>query len=401
MMRSRPIVLMATRAVACAWAIACSSTASPDAPAAQVPVEAGAGADAEVSPQGPPAIGFIGRFDTRDPAGPKASWPGTRIVIRFEGTGLTVRLDDELAADKPGPSEWDATIDGALQPRFTLERGPHDYLVATSLTPGVHVVELYKRSEAQVGVTQLLAVDYHGGKLLAPPPPSARRIEIIGDSAATAFGVDGIGPSCPGANDAAKYENFRESWGATLGARFGADVHGTSYSGKGLVKNIYRPDTEIMPRLFGRANPEDDASTFDLSSWQPHVVVVMIGGNDFDAGLPVDDGPATLDEFTNAYASFVATLRAAYPDAHVYLTPSPTLSDEQPAGRASRTNVKTAIASVVSSRSSAGDARVHAAEPAVAAPAELTGCDGHGGPAFQVRVAQELAAVVAPHVGWK
>lgn len=398
-------LILAARVAACTCVIACTGTTSQDA--APAPPDGGlsseggdARTDVTPTPQGPPAIGYLGRFDTRDGAGPKASWPGSRVVIRFEGTDLTVRLDDELAADKPGPSEWDATIDGAIQPKFTLVRGPQDYAVAKGLVPGVHVVELYKRSESQVGVTQLLGVDYHGGKLLAPPPPPPRRIEIIGDSSATAFGVDGIGPTCAGANDAAAYESFRESWGAILGTTFGADVHGTSYSGKGLLKNIWRPDTEVMPRLFTRANPEDDASTFDLSSWQPNVVVVMIGGNDFDVGQPVDDGPATLDEFTTAYEGFVATLRGAYPDAQVYLALSPTLSDDQPLGRASRTNVKAAIAAVVSSRSSAGDTRVYASEPGVATPAEITGCDGHGGAAFHVRVAQELAASIGPKVGW-
>ena len=395
-------LVVAACVAACLSAVACSSTASPDGPGtadAGVPSRDAAD-DGNPIPAGPPAIGYVGRFDTRDPAGPKASWPGSRVVIRFEGTALTVRLDDELAADKPGPSEWDVTIDGVLQPKFALVRGPQDYAVAKGLTPGVHVVDLYKRSESQVGVTQLLGVDYHGGRLLAPPPPSARRIEIIGDSAATAFGVDGVGPSCEGADDAAKYESFRSSWGAVLGATFGADVHGTSYSGKGLLKDIWRPDTEVMPRLFARANPEDDASTFDLSSWQPHVVVVMIGGNDFDVGLPVDDGPATLAEFTSAYQSFVATIRGVYPGAQLYLTPSPTLSDEQPLDRASRTNVKAAIAAVVSTRSFAGDSRVHAAEPGVATTAEITGCDGHGGPSFHVRVARDLAASIGPELGW-
>jgi hypothetical protein len=359
-----------------------------------------AGADAEIGPQGPPAIGFIGRFDTRDPAGPKAAWPGSRIVIRFQGTDLGVRFDDEFADGKPGPSEWEVTIDGVRQPKITLAKGAADYQVAKGLAAGVHVVDLYKRSESQVGVTQLLAVDYHGGSLLAPPPPSDRRIEIVGDSSATGFGVDGVGPDCPVANDAAQWENFRESWGAILGTTFGADVHGSSYSGKGLVKDIWRPDTEVMPLLFPRANPEDDSSTFDLTSWQPHAVVIMIGGNDFDIGQPVDDGPATLDEFTTAYGTLVGNMRAAYPTAHLFLATSPTLSDDYPAGRQSRTNVKTAIASVVAARAGAGDTRVHAVEPSVATAAEITGCDGHGGSAYQVRVAGELAAPIRAAVGW-
>jgi lysophospholipase L1-like esterase len=360
----------------------------------------GGGGDANLGPSGPPAIGYIGRFDTRDLAGPKAAWPGSRIVIRFDGTALTVRLDDVLDPSKPGPSEWDATIDGALQPKFALLAGPHDYDVAKGLALGVHVVELYKRTESQLGVTQLLSIDYHGGKLLAPPLPSDRRIEIIGDSAATGFGVDGAGPACPGANDAAKYESFRASWGAKLGGILAADVHGTTYSGKGLVKDIWRPDTQVMPLLVLRANPEDEASLFDLSTWQPHAVVIMIGGNDFDVGLPVDDGPATLQAFTSAYDALVGTLRASYPQANIFLATSPTLSDDQPAGRASRTNVRTAIASVVTARNGAGDARVRAVEPPVATPAETTGCDGHGGSAFHDRVAQDLEAPLRAATGW-
>src|SRR5262249_12328721 len=162
-----------------------------------------------------------------------------------------------------------------------LSRGPQTYDVARGLKEGVHVVELYKRSEAQLGVTQLLSVDLHGGALLSPPALPARHLEIIGDSAATGFGVDGPGPTCPGANDAAKYENFRESWGAVLGDVLGAEVHGTTYSGKGLVKNVWRPDTVSMPKLIGRANPEDDTSGYDMGSWTADVVVIMIGGNDF------------------------------------------------------------------------------------------------------------------------
>ncbi len=388
--------ILAACVFACSSSSGSSSGASPGDAGAPPPAGDDAGADAAGEPSGPAAIGFSGRFDTRDPAGPKAAWPGSIIVVRFRGTDVTVRFDDQFATGKPGPSEWDVTIDGARQPKLVLAQGPKGYDVARGLAAGVHVVELYKRSESQVGVSQLLGVDLHGGTLLAPPAPPDRRIEIIGDSAATGFGVAGAGPDCPDANDAAKWENFRESWGAKLGVLFGAEVHGTSYSGKGLVKDIWRPDTEVMPRLLPRANPEDEASTWDFASWRAHVVVVMIGGNDFDIGLPTDDGPATLADFTTAYETFVATLRGAYPDAWIWLAPSPTLSDASPAGRNSRTNVKAAIASVVAQ----GDPRVKSVEPGVAMPGEITGCDGHGGPAFHDRVANELATPIRAAIGW-
>src|SRR5438552_18817826 len=89
--------------VACSSSSATTNATTPEGgsppPPPSAPVDAG---DADPGPTGPPAISFIGRFDTRDPAGPKAAWPGSRIVIRFEGTDLSVRFDDEFDDGRPG-----------------------------------------------------------------------------------------------------------------------------------------------------------------------------------------------------------------------------------------------------------------------------------------------------------
>lgn len=83
------------------------------------------------------------------------------------------------------------------------------------------------RSEAQNGTTQFLGYDFGGGVLLAPPARKARRLEIIGDSVSSGYGVEGVGlgPTCPGPNYAARYENFRVSMGGPyLPARSGRPV---------------------------------------------------------------------------------------------------------------------------------------------------------------------------------
>src|SRR5690606_28313656 len=101
-----------------------------------------------------------------------------------------------------------------------------------------------------------------------------------------------------------------------------------------------RADRDTMPMLYGRSNPIDPTSSFDLTSWTPDVVVVMLGGNDFSIGQPDESapgsGPPTLAEFTSDYRSFVSQLRGHYPSAYILLTISPSVTDEQPAGRASR-----------------------------------------------------------------
>ncbi len=357
----------------------------------------------ETEDAGPPRIDFIGRFDARDAAGPKCGWPGCRIVARFQGTEAKVRLAE---IDEPwmegAPSRWDVAVDGTWGPTLVLSPGASEYVVATSLPVGPHTVELYKRSEAQNGTTQFLGLDLAGGTLLAPPPRKQRRLEIIADSAAAGFGVEGIGfpdRDCPGVDYGAEWQNFRVSLGARLGELVGADVFGTVFSGKGIAKNVWHPDKDTLPVLFSLANPIDKTSTWDFS-WIPDVVVVMAGGNDFEIGQPVDTGPATPEEFQTAYRAFVASIREKYALAHVFLAVSPTLSDAKPPGRNSRTNVLGGVNAVVDAHNAAGDDRVYAVVPSEAQPSEVIGCNGHGSRAFHDRVAQELKAFITPRVGW-
>ena len=209
-----------------------------------------------------------------------------------------------------------------------------------------------------------------------------------------------MGPDCPGPDWAAQYENFHRSLSARLGEILDADLHGTIYSGKGFVRNISRPDTDTMPIIYSRANPVDATSVWDFSRFVPDVIVVMMGGNDFAIGQPVDDGPAPLADFIASVRGMVATFRVHSPQAHVFLALSPSVSDEAPSTTMSRTKLKIAFDGIASERAAAGDARVYSVAPPAAAESELTGCDGHGNPAYHERVAQQLAVMVKARTGW-
>lgn len=364
----------------------------------------GAEGGAVIDP-GPPAVQLVGRFDTHDKAGPRCAWPGCRIIARFEGTRVSARLREQVQTWMDGgPSEWDVAVDGVWQPKIVTDvtGAPRDYVIAEGLPDGPHVVELYKRSEAENGTTQFLGYDFGGGKLLPPPLRKTRRIEIIGDSVSSGYGVEGVGlgPDCPGPDYASRYENFRLSMGARLGEMFGAEVAGTVFAGKGVAKNVWTADKETMPVLFGRAIPTEVASTWDFSRFAVDVVIIMLGGNDYAIGQPVDEGPATSSEFMGAYTAFVDTLRAKYPSAHLILTVPPPLSDIEPPGRNTRSNVLAGVQAVAAQRNAAGDAKVHAFEPGPGDGSERTGCEGHGSPQFHERVAKELAVQIKAKVGW-
>lgn len=362
------------------------------------PRDAG-GSDVE-EPSGDPMVQLVGRFDRRDPSRPLCAYPGCRVVARFDGTHVSAKLDGVIEDWMDGaPSEWDVVVDGTRTKKIIVQGGVQEFDLAADLPAGVHTVELYKRSEAQTGAARFLGYDFHGGTLLAPPARPKRRIEVVGDSQPAAFGVEGIEP-CAGVSWSGMWQNFGKSMGADLGTLFGAEVYGTVYSGKGVVRNIWVTDDETMPMMFLRANPLDPTSTWDFS-WIPDVVFVMIGGNDFAIKQPYDDNaPPSLEAFTAGYDAWVGVMREHYPNAQILLVTSPSVKDEEPAGRFSRTNVSTAIATIVSRRNADGDEKVVAVTPKVAAASELVACNGHGTPAFHQRVAEELATVIAPRMGW-
>src|SRR5688500_11954380 len=86
-------------------------------------------------------VRFVGRVDTSDPNSPRFAWSGSGLVARFDGTFLAVRLG--------GGQEYTVVVDGVVGPKL-VPTGGFD-LLAQGLAPGVHQVELYRRTEAHLG----------------------------------------------------------------------------------------------------------------------------------------------------------------------------------------------------------------------------------------------------------
>jgi hypothetical protein len=366
---------------------------SPPDPASENPGGREGGTDdADPGPSGPPQVLFVGRFDTTDPAGPKATWPGSRIVTRFSGTEVSVKLS-EFAEDwmDGAPSFWDVSIDHAAPTVLAMipDNQPHVFDLASKLPPGHHEVELYKRSEMQTGITQFLGFDFHGGAALPAPARQPRHIEAMADSYGTGYGIVTLNApnlECvPAPNHAGRHQNFRQAWPALLAARFGADLEGTVYSGKGLTRGIWPTDDDGLIDYYNRSNPNPaiahDPPLFDLSSWIPDVIVLVQG--------TVDNG---MGDFRTVYRDFVVNqLRARAPNAHIFLVVP---------GRVAREKWIDTVNSVAKERAQAGDLKVHPVVPGEEMPEEMTACGYHGSPTYHQRIANEIGAVVAEKLGW-
>ena len=315
------------------------------------------------------------------------------MLARFDGTAVSVKMKEHAETWMEGaPSYWEFTIDKGPWKAIAMiaDEQPHDFVLASNLPPGPHEVEIYKRSETQTGITQFLGFDFHGGKSLPSPPRQARKIEVMGDSFATGFGVENIdspGTDCPGADWGGIWENFRKTWGAILGTTFDAEVHGIVYSGKGLIYNIWPGDDDPLRDYYPRADPNPEIARsnpplFDLTSWIPDVIVLTQGSGDGGAA-----------GFREAYRDFVINrLRARGPNTHIFMGI---------VSAGNREAVYDIAQSIVAERAAVGDDKMHAFLAKLFTWEEVTACNGHGTPAWHQRVAGELAAEIRAKVGWK
>ncbi len=328
-----------------------------------------------------PGVLLVGRFDTSDPAGPKFAWSGSTIKANFKGTGISA------AISSTGDNWFNVIIDGTVKEPINVPAGSSSPItLASGLTDGNHSVELVRRTEAWVGDTQFLGFTVTDGSLLAPPAPSERRIEFIGDSITCGYGNEGESQY---QSFTTKNENAYMAYGAIAARLLEADPVTVCWSGKGLMRN-YGGDTagDLMPALYRQILPYDKTNLWDASKWTPQAVVINLGTNDFSTGSP------DKAEFTGAYSSFVDSIRGQYPDAHIYCAIGPMLSGN------ALIDVRDYLNTVVTQKNSSGDQKVYYIEFPVQEWANGYGEDWHPSIKTHQLMAEQLAAQIREDLGW-
>ena len=324
-----------------------------------------------------PAVRFVGRTDTSEPGVTQFSWSGSSIQFRFSGSQAAVRLDDQAGY-------FTLLVDGVLQPRLETTPGAKLYPVATNLAAGEHEIKLYRRTEGSFGVTRFLGVELEGGKLLTPPAAAARRIEIIGDSISCGYGNEGADEHC---NFSGSTENHYLTYGAIAARNLEADLITVAWSGKGVIFNYGSDKNEPLPTLYQRVLATNAAPLWNFASWQPDVVIINLGTNDYSTG-----GDPSDTQFTDAYVTFLATIRSKNPNAYILCLLPTGLSGNDFA------TAKKNIEAAVNQRQQAGDKNLGS----YALPASIIdwGCDYHPGDQTHAAMGAALTSELKTRMGW-
>ena len=289
---------------------------------------------------------YMGRVELSEKAA-LMGYPGVTIRFAFRGAAPVV----EMTGDTPecyfnlSCNGWDPVL-------IHLKKGANQIALPTGPAPVAGwTVELVRRTESWMGTASFDGILVPPGcELLAPPAFPARKLMFIGDS----FTCGEYNERFPPENDSTpRSTNAARSYGMLLAKWLGAQVHLVSYGGRGITREWDgRTDVNIVPVFFPRTLPDTEGSLWDPSHYQPDVIVIN-DGTDFDSG-PQDEA-----KFIDAYAAFVAQVRAAYPKAFLLLTESAFQSDGSDGKpHAARDQLLRTIREVTARRRKAGDERV-------------------------------------------
>jgi lysophospholipase L1-like esterase len=262
-----------------------------------------------------------------------------------------------------------------------------------NLTKGKHTVTFRKSSEPLFGSIFIGNVTT-SGTFLPDARPLTRKIEIIGDSITSGYGIGG---KLPCTNTAA-LEILSETYSVLTAKALRADYSIISWSGIGIIRNYGSGGVDtspIMPERYTKygANDASGSYTFPTSD-APNAVVINLGTNDFGHtdGRPVLSGA----DYAAAVVKFVNSVQARYQGNQTFfLLTSPMLSDASPAGEMVKSTQRSALGDVVAKLN--GTKAVVVEWPS---QGQDLGCDYHPTPNTNGIGARALEKSIREVLGW-
>jgi lysophospholipase L1-like esterase len=239
-------------------------------------------------------------------------WPGTYMETAFDGPEVTVRLNDSA-------NIMNVLIDH--QVKETLNRPGDIVKTYKDLGAGQHVIRLERLTETQ-GATGTFSGFFapNNGPVLAVRPRT-KQIEFIGDSYTVGYGNTAGKRTCT-PDELWASTDTQQAFGPLTAKHYNADYQINAFSGRGIVRNYDGFAGDPLPALYPYAL-YDGKTAYNDPDWQPQIIVIALGTNDFSTPVHAGEKWKTQAElvadYEASYVTFVKSLRAKNPNAAVLL----------------------------------------------------------------------------------
>lgn len=243
----------------------------------------------------------------------RRQWPGSYFEGAFRGEAVDLVIG-------PGDVSLRVAVDGAA-PVALVHPAPGRYRVAAP-SAGQHRIRVDVVSESQAGPTTFGGLYAPAGTMPLPAPATPRRaIEFIGDSHTVGYGNTSTSRDC---SEQQVWETTDTSQGIAghLSRRYGTAYRVNAISGRGIVRNYGGFAAPTVPDAYPYALFDGKAPAVD-AGWQPQVIVIALGTNDFTTPLKPEERWKTRDalhaDYEARYVRFVQDLRRRNPRAFFVL----------------------------------------------------------------------------------
>ncbi|GAA4754206.1 SGNH/GDSL hydrolase family protein [Sphingomonas daechungensis] len=304
-------------------------------------------------------------------------WPGTYFETAFNGTEIYFRVGE-------GEQKLHVRLDG--QVIQTLMRPAAGLYALTGLAKGPHRLAVEVASESQAGPTAFGGFFAPASTKASNWPARTRQIEFIGDSHTVGYGNTSATRQCT-EQEVWETTDTSHAFGPILARRYAADYEVNAISGRGVVRSYDGAAVDSLPTIYPYVLFNRDKLARD-ATWQPSLIVISLGTNDFSTQLHPDEKWRSRKElsadFRSSYVAFVKRLRAANPDAQFVVWTTDAANGE----------IAAEVRSAVEDLKAAGEKRIDFVE---IAGLEFGGCNYHPSVADDRRIAERLAVVVDAH----
>ncbi|MES2064791.1 MAG: SGNH/GDSL hydrolase family protein [Bacteroidota bacterium] len=258
-------------------------------------------------------IKFMGRIALTDSAA-QLTWTASSVLINFEGTAAKATLKDNTGMDRVTVVVDGKVTSTTIQPA----QNPTEYTLVTGLPKGKHRLELFKRTEYDMGTLSFYSFNLDG-KIL-PPPNFAHKMEFYGNSITCGFAIEDTDGKDRGT---AEFENGYKSYANITARHFNAYYHSISKSGIGFLISWFNYTT---PDIYDRVSAHDSTTKWDFKKYTPELVIVNLGQNDSWLTKNKDypefkrlfgTTPPTPEVIIKAYQKFITSVRGKYPKAKI------------------------------------------------------------------------------------
>lgn len=268
--------------------------------------------DGLIAPDDPRVV-LYGRWQKADAQRPVASWGPVAMKVRFEGTSLALRLEDEnvdLGEEGRG-NVYQFSVDGSEFQRLPATAAAATFWLATDLVAGEHEALVVRRTESKWGTTTFLGFEIDAGARVLPASRPARRIEVFGDSISAGLANENSGYYTN------ETENGYLAFGPVLARKLDAEWRVEARGGGSFYNDFYLPMLPFFDRVLGPANkqhaPAPDNAVYAFDDYRPDVLIVALGTNDFSEHYPHIDQAL----YVQKYQDFLRKLRGYYPSTEI------------------------------------------------------------------------------------